>query len=204
MLLPCCLQSWNLSPAYHRPLHTEVVVPNPSPEGGACGSCRTVAGVRAERQAILGAPIEVCLIPRMKKVRQFLSEFRRWAAGRCDILGVVLVGSYARNEATDASDVDLVIVARQPKQYLEDTRWAQFFGRVRRQQFENYGKLACVRIWYLGGPEVEYGFTDETWCAWPVDEGTREVISHGMRVLAERESILSGLSRLQSTLGKPT
>src|SRR5215472_17434130 len=66
--------------------------------------------------------IEVRLVRRKKQVRQFLSEFRRWAVSRPDILTVALVGSYARNDATGTSDVDLAIVAEQPLIYLQDTR----------------------------------------------------------------------------------
>jgi predicted nucleotidyltransferase len=126
----------------------------------------------------------------------FLSEFIQWAAGQPDILGVALVGSHARDEATDGSDMDLIIVASEPKSYLEDMRWAQRFGTIDRQQMEHYGKVTSLRVWYLGGREVEYGFTDETWSAWPLDEGTRTVISDGMRILWERGDILS---RLQKT-----
>ena len=133
------------------------------------------------------------MVPKEKQVRAFLIKFRRWAASRPDILGVALVGSYARNHATDTSDVDLAIVAKQPEVYLRDTQWARYFGTVNRQQSENYGKVTSVRVWYSGGFEVEYGFTDETWCALPVDGGTKQVISHGMQILTERASTLSRL-----------
>jgi UTP:GlnB (protein PII) uridylyltransferase len=56
-----------------------------------------------------------------EQVLAFLSDFSRWAASEPDILAVALVGSHARDEAMDGSDVDLVIVAREPKSYLEDT-----------------------------------------------------------------------------------
>jgi predicted nucleotidyltransferase len=88
-------------------------------------------------------------------VLAFLSECSRWAASKPDILAVALVGSHARNKATDGSDVDLVIVAREPKSYLEDTRWAQRFGTIDRQQIEQYGKVTSLRVRYLGSREVE-------------------------------------------------
>ena len=92
----------------------------------------------------------------------------------------------------DGSDVDLVIVARDPKSYLEDTRWAQRFGTIDRQEIERYGKVTSLRALVFGADhEVEYGFTDETWSAWPVDDGTRKVISDGMQILWERGGILS-------------
>ena len=135
------------------------------------------------------------MTPNQRQVDQFLTEFSRWAASQTDILAVALVGSYARNEVTDTSDVDMVIIASKPETYLRDTRWAQYFGTINRQQFENYGKVTSLRVWYSDGQEVEYGFTDETWSAVPLDEGTQKVISNGMRILSERGSVLSRLKR---------
>ncbi len=127
-----------------------------------------------------------------QKVHQFLSEFNRWASSQPDILATALLGSYARqNEATGASDVDLIIIAREPKTYLQDTRWAQHFGTISRQQIESYGKVTSLRVWYSGSHEVEYGFTDEKWSGLPLDEGTKKVISDGTQILSERGSILS-------------
>ena len=125
------------------------------------------------------------------RVEQFLHDFSDWASGQSDIETVALVGSHARNEATDDSDVDLVIVATQPDVYLQNTAWAQRFGTIKRQQVENYGKVTSLRVWYADGLEIEYGLTDETWATLPLDEGTQAVISRGMRVLCERGDILS-------------
>jgi uncharacterized protein len=136
------------------------------------------------------------LIPKKTQVSHFLSAFRRWAVGRPDILGVALVGSCARNQATSTSDVDLVIVAERPVVYLQDTQWPQYFGAVNRRQSEDYGKLTSVRVWYSDGLEVEFGFTDETWCALPVDGGTKRVIADGIQIITERASILSRLIAL--------
>ena len=133
-----------------------------------------------------------------QQVNQFLSDFSRWAAKRPDILGVALVGSFARNEATETSDVDLVIIVGDPQTYLHNAGWAQNFGIIIRQQIEIYGKVASLRVWYSDGPEVEYGLTDETWCALPLDEGTKRVISDGIQILTERGAILSRAYRSDS------
>jgi len=124
-------------------------------------------------------------------VNRYLDEFAGWADAQPDIQAVALVGSYARNAATATSDIDLVLIASQPETYLQDVAWTRRFGQVRRQQVEDYGKVTSIRVWYTDGREVEYGITDEGWAALPLDEGTRRVISDGMRVLFEREPILS-------------
>jgi predicted nucleotidyltransferase len=163
---------------------------------------------RAQRSEFTGSlycmSVEAPLTSNRQQVHQFLGKFRRWAASQSDVLAIALVGSYARNEATDVSDVDLVIVASDPEKYLQDTRWAQYFGTIRRQQLENYGKVTSLRVWYSGGHEVEYAFTDKMWCALPLDEGTKKVISDGMRILSERGSILSRLRRPKHISGHST
>jgi predicted nucleotidyltransferase len=136
---------------------------------------------------------EVRLTGTQQQLRQFLSKFKQWVASQPDILAVALVGSYARNEVTGDSDIDLVILARKPKTYLKDTRWAQRFGTIRRERVEHYGKVTSLRVWYLGSYEVEYGFTDERWSDSPLDEGTKRVISGGLQILSERASLLSRL-----------
>ncbi len=82
-----------------------------------------------------------------QRIRQFLSEFSRWAASQPDILASALIGSYARDEATGASDVDLVIIAETPETYLQDIRWARQFGTIGRQQIESCGKVTSLRVW---------------------------------------------------------
>ncbi len=129
-------------------------------------------------------------------ISQFLDEFARWAAAQPDIQAVALVGSHARSAATDASDIDLVVIARQPEHYLHNTAWIHRFGPVQRQQVEYYGQLTSLRVWYDGGREVEYGLTDERWAALPLDTGTRQVIAGGLRVLFERGPLLSPLQRM--------
>jgi predicted nucleotidyltransferase len=124
-------------------------------------------------------------------VDQFLKEFTDWARSQPDIRAVGLVGSYARGAATPESDVDLVLLARQPGQYLNNTGWARRFGPIRDQRVEDYGRLTSLRVWYADGLEVEYGLTDLTWAAPPLDAGTARVIADGLRVLFEREPLLS-------------
>ena len=125
------------------------------------------------------------------KITQFLNEITNWAFLRADILALAVVGSHARGAATPTSDLDLVLICTDPAQYLQNTDWVRQFGDVAKQQVEDYGLLTSLRVWYSAGPEVEFGLTDENWAAQPLDEGSRRVISDGMRVLFEKDHILS-------------
>jgi predicted nucleotidyltransferase len=129
----------------------------------------------------------------MKKLIQvidFIEDFMRWSR-RKDIRAVALVGSYAREAATEISDVDLVIIVEKPQEYIASTEWIRVFGKAIAQKVEDYGKLISLRVWYESGLEVEYGFTTREWAKSPLDKGTKQVIDDGMRVLFEKEVLLS-------------
>jgi predicted nucleotidyltransferase len=130
----------------------------------------------------------------MKKLNQvidFIEDFMRWSTRRKDIRAVALVGSYARETATETSDVDLVIITEDPQKYLSTTEWARVFGVVITKEIEEYGKLTSLRVWYESGLEIEYGFTTREWAKAPLDKGTKRVVNDGMRVLFEKEILLS-------------
>lgn len=131
---------------------------------------------------------------KMKKLIQvidFIEDFMRWSRRRKDIRALALVGSYAREVAKETSDVDLVIITNDPQKYISDTEWTRVFGTVITKNVEDYGKLTSVRVWYESGLEIEYGFTTRDWVKKPLDKGTKRVIDDGLRVLFEKEKILS-------------
>jgi predicted nucleotidyltransferase len=126
-------------------------------------------------------------------IQAFLYEVVRWAEARPDMRAVTLVGSYARGAATPESDVDLVLITTQPEAYLEDADWVRAFGEIERQQIEDYGKVTSLRVWYADGKEVEFGLTSPSWVAQPLDEGTRQVIAEGMRILFDPSGLLQSI-----------
>ncbi|MEU9671251.1 nucleotidyltransferase domain-containing protein [Streptomyces bobili] len=57
---------------------------------------------------------------RRDEVRAVVERVTGWAAGREDIGGVLLVGSWARGAARAHSDVDLVVLTTEPGRYAGD------------------------------------------------------------------------------------
>jgi predicted nucleotidyltransferase len=51
-------------------------------------------------------------------IQPFLDQVVLWAAEHADIQAVALVGSYARGKPTPSSDVDLVLLVDEPRNYL--------------------------------------------------------------------------------------
>src|SRR3954464_11136415 len=111
-------------------------------------------------------------------VKRFLSDFTKWASRQESILAVALIGSQARGTASACSDVDLVILARAPDDYLRDTAWVEHPRHSVRRITENYGNLTVCRVWYQNGLEVECGFGNESWA---VDPRARAVMAEGLK-----------------------
>lgn len=129
-----------------------------------------------------------------ERVARLIGQVQAWAAARPDVLGVALVGSYARQAAKPDSDVDLVLVCEAPTAYLEDGGWIGEFGSPVRVGREDWGRVTSVRVGYADGLEVEFGFADRRWASAPLDPGTSRVVRRGVIVLCDRGGAFSGLA----------
>lgn len=114
---------------------------------------------------------------------RFLENFTSWAVGQPNIEGVALVGSHAREEANENSDVDLMILTTNAQRYLDNKEWLTLFGEIERSQYEKWGTVETLRAFYRTGAEIEYNFAAPSWAAVPVDSGTNDVVSNGMKIL---------------------
>ncbi|HSP64419.1 MAG TPA: nucleotidyltransferase domain-containing protein [Pyrinomonadaceae bacterium] len=128
-------------------------------------------------------------------VKAFLDKFSGWASLRPDIEGVALVGSYARDVANEESDVDLIILTKQPGRYLSDPSWASAFGEVGNRKLEDWGRVKSLRVFYKDGLEVEYGFAVPDWANLPGVPGTHRVVSDGMKILFDPRGLLIRLQQ---------
>lgn len=128
-------------------------------------------------------------------VSTFLEAFIQWASRQPEIEAVALVGSHARGTATEDSDVDLVILTFDVEKYLQDRSWLALFGRVVKCEQEDYGRVTSLRVFYHEGLEVEYGLTAPSWADVPIDVGTLNVVTQGMRVLYDPHAIVGRMQR---------
>jgi UTP:GlnB (protein PII) uridylyltransferase len=60
---------------------------------------------------------------RAAEIEDVIHRVTRWAADRDDIVGLLLVGSFARNAARPDSDIDLVVLTHDTTRY-PDSAWA--------------------------------------------------------------------------------
>lgn len=124
-------------------------------------------------------------------VRAFLKSVVEWAKNEPDLMALALVGSHARGEASPESDVDLILLLRNPKEYLNDRDWISEFGKPGHISQEDWGKVTSLRVLYADELEVEYGLANLEWGSDPSDEGDANVIGNGLIVLYEKDGHLS-------------
>lgn len=70
---------------------------------------------------------------------EFLRSLNTWCGQRQDLLGLLLMGSYARGTAKPDSDVDLILISMQPLAYVDNCRWAEVFGAIKKAELEDWG-----------------------------------------------------------------
>ena len=125
-----------------------------------------------------------------------MASVTAWALTRADIQALGLAGSWAREAATMASDVDLVVVTERPELYAGATDWVEAAtgrpGQIVRTKA--WGPLTERRVQLASGFLIEYGFAPPSWAdVVPLDEGTARVVADGFSVLYDPVGRLSRL-----------
>ncbi|MCA1949749.1 MAG: hypothetical protein LDL24_04210 [Treponema sp.] len=88
--------------------------------------------------------------------------------------------------------MNFVIIAEEKGPWLENTDWIKQFGSLERFQFEYYGEITSIRA-FFNEYEVEFGIGSPLWIALPLDEGTKQVINDGYKIIYNRDGALQSL-----------
>jgi uncharacterized protein len=124
-----------------------------------------------------------------------IARVTRWAADRDDVLGLLLVGSYARDAAGPDSDIDLVVLTEETGRYADET-WADELNLGELTRVQDWGPITERRFITGTGLEVEINIGSPDWANLdPVDPGTHRVVADGARVLHDPEGLLADLER---------
>jgi len=113
------------------------------------------------------------------KIDNVITNCNKFASEHCDILAILLVGSYARNTQKESSDID-----------LHD--WLLVFGKPLSITTEDYGLITSLRVQYEKY-EIEFGLGSTEWISEPIDPGTKKVLADGYKILFERNYILKNI-----------
>lgn len=125
-----------------------------------------------------------------------VDRLTRWAESRSDAVGLLLAGSCARGAAGPDSDVDLLLLSTDPGRYAAGDTWRgePWLGEVVRTRA--WGPVTEWRYVTASGLEVEVGVAAADWARTdPVDDGTRRVVTDGVRALHDPAGILGRLIR---------
>jgi hypothetical protein len=124
---------------------------------------------------------------RRLRAESVCSDLTDWARLRTGVQGLALVGSYAYDKPTMASDVDLVLVTPDLRPHLD---WAAVLDRRPRLiRSRQWGPLTEQRVRLSSGLVVELGIVTAEWLAIPLDPGTARVLGDGCRVLYDPEHL---------------
>lgn len=132
---------------------------------------------------------------RAAEIEDVIARIARWAADRADVLGLLLVGSCARNAARPDSDIDLVLLTEEITRYA-DNAWATELNLGKLIRVQSWGPIAERRFLTNTGLEVEINIGATDWASVaPVDPGTRRVVTDGARILHDPRGALITLLR---------
>ncbi|MFH9554108.1 nucleotidyltransferase domain-containing protein [Streptomyces sp. NPDC017435] len=130
------------------------------------------------------------------ETRRVMDRVTRWAANRSDVVGVLLVGSWARGAARPDSDVDLVVLSTAPARYAEDDGWLRELALGEVLRVRGWGAVTEWRHVTASGLEIEMGIASSDWARTdPLDPGTRRVVTDGARPLYDPAGLLGALVR---------
>ena len=132
--------------------------------------------------------------PAEHEVEHVLARIAEWAGARHDVRAVALVGSWARGEAREDSDVDIVLLTDDVAAYTDADEWVRELGGTAIVRTGDWGVMTERRFALPSGLEVEVGVGPATWASTdPVDAGTRRVVETGFRILYDPHGLLAQL-----------
>jgi len=105
----------------------------------------------------------------MQSVEPLLRVITAWAASRGDIVGLALVGSWARGSAIPESDIDLMLLTPDPvafrasSNWLNEIAWSSLGVTVRSHHDAEYGAVWSRHVELSDGVRVEFSFGHPSW-----------------------------------------
>ena len=132
---------------------------------------------------------------RIREVETFTTILQEWATERGDVVASAIVGSWARDAASEDSDVDVVLLTDNPSIYLEGKDWIA--GPAPSAELLRTGEWGVIeerRLLLPSGLEIEVGIGPPYWAnTAPVDPGTCAVVRDGLTSVFDPRGLLADL-----------
>jgi len=119
-----------------------------------------------------------------------------WARLQADIVGVAVVGSWARSQAGMDSDIDVVMLTLSKDPFVTGHEWVApaVSQEARIVRTQEWGPITERRVRLPSGLDVEFGFAPPSWASTdPVDPGTAQVVLDGCAPLVDPGGLFARL-----------
>jgi aminoglycoside 6-adenylyltransferase len=148
-------------------------------------------------------------------VAQVLDKLALWANTQVDVRAVIVIGSQARSDhpADEWSDIDVLVLTRNPEDLLEDTGWLEHIGRPRITFLEKrkHGDGMERRVLFQEGLDMDIVPLPVELAMSVAAEGmpseAEDIFRRGVKFVVDKdgfEAILSKVSSAQSPATPPT
>jgi predicted nucleotidyltransferase len=134
------------------------------------------------------------------EARDLLAIVRRMVEARDDLRSLAVCGSWARGCPRADSDLDLLILAREPSEWRTDLDWLrdlpfeQAGFAIRAVETATYGAAWSAHIRLGFNIELEITFAETAWASdAPLDSGTLRVVTDGIVVEVDKDGLLTKL-----------
>jgi uncharacterized protein len=133
-------------------------------------------------------------------VDAIVSAVADWALHREDIRAMALVGSWARGNPHQRSDVDLLLLSDRADEYRHRQKWlaeidleSAGFG-IASSEDESYGVVWSFHIALVPAGKAELTFAPLSWAgAGEVDAGTLHIVKDAFQIIFDKDEILTKL-----------
>ena len=123
-----------------------------------------------------------------------------WAFHHEDTRAMALIGSWARGDAHQASDIDLLLLSDREHEYRRCHEWTTEIDfesagyRVASWEDASYGVVWSCHIALSPPGKVELTFAPRSWARTDtVDAGTRRVVKDAFRIIFDKDELLAKL-----------
>lgn len=150
-----------------------------------------------KQNSSVGATLEMMKITEANAI---VNAVTNWAVKRGDIRAMALVGSWARGNPHQVSDIDLLLLSDRVYEYRHCQEWLTEIGfggagyRLNSSESATYGVVWSRHVHLLPAAEVELAFAKCSWAQTePVDGGTRGVVNDAFQIIFDKDGMLSKL-----------
>lgn len=125
--------------------------------------------------------------------------FIDWVRKTDELRALALCGSWARGDARPDSDLDLLVLMREPSararaQLLECIPFDPAGFKCQSLRWETYGVVHSAHMIFRPAVELELSFASINWASRsPIDPGTRQVVMGGFKLLVDKDLMLGEL-----------